>query len=270
MDANLERFKNDLKQLVEQGEALELSMMMNLLGKDNFRQQVLTEYSDDKADSAMNELPLFKSAYQEWYSESYILIKQLLPDRLENFRSYYEKPKTRKSVEYGNYVIQDFMQGLTVTRPTGDVIVGPSAALPQYQQQLAILRAAERRFDSSLFEIRQLVQADLFDSEIDVARELLKNKFFRAAGAVAGVVLEKHLKQVCDDHGVKIRKSKPTLAVLNDALRDAGVIDVPPWRFNQHLADIRNLCDHHRAQDPTEEQVQDLIDGAAKVLKTIA
>jgi hypothetical protein len=162
------------------------------------------------------------------------------------------------------------MQGLAVTSSVAGTKVEPSAALPQYKQQLAILRAAERRFDSSLFEMRQLVQADLFDSEIDVARELLKHKFVRAAGAVAGVVLERHLKQVCNDHGVKVGKANPSVAVLNQALRDADVIDVPQWRFNQHLSDIRNLCDHNKASEPTKEQVQDLIDGTARALKTIA
>jgi len=70
-----------------------------------------------------------------------------------------------------------------------------------------------------LFEIRQLVQADLFDSEIGAARELLENKFLRAAGAVAGVVLEKHLRQVCDDRGLKILKKNPTLGDLNELLK---------------------------------------------------
>ena len=44
-----------------------------------------------------------------------------------------------------------------------------------------------------MFDIRQLVQADLFDSELDAADELGKKKFTRAAGALAGVVLERHL-----------------------------------------------------------------------------
>jgi hypothetical protein len=70
----------------------------------------------------------------------------------------------------------------------------------------ATRRAAERRFESSLFEIRQLVQADLFDSVLGYARELLKHKFLRAAGAIAGVVLEKHLRQVCFDHSIMITK----------------------------------------------------------------
>lgn len=63
----------------------------------------------------------------------------------------------------------------------------PKAAVPKFRQQLAIVKAAQIRFESSLFEIRQLVQADLFGSEIDASRELLKHKFVRAAGAIAGV-----------------------------------------------------------------------------------
>jgi hypothetical protein len=230
----------------------------------------LQHLTDKEAKNLIYTLPDFRSQYEPWYSEAMALIKQLLPDRLDNFRSLYEKPKGRRILDNENYVIQDFMQGLEATRPDGTVVAGPKAALAKYRQQLGILRAAERRFDSSLFEIRQLVQADLFDSEIDASRELLKNKFIRAAGAVAGVVLEGHVKQVCDDHNVKVRKANPTISVLNDAMREAEVIDVPQWRFIQHLADIRNLCDHNKAREPTAEQVQDLIDGTAKVLKTIA
>ncbi len=96
------------------------------------------------------------------------------------------------------------------------------------------------RFESSLFDIRQLVQADLFDSELDAARELAKSKFKRAAGAGAGVVLGRHLGQVCDSHSIKISKKSPVISDLNNALKDASVIDVPTWRFVQHLADIRN------------------------------
>lgn len=161
------------------------------------------------------------------------------------------------------------MVGLRVSRGS-EVIVGESSALPKFKQQLAILKASKKRFASSLFEIRQIVQADLFDNEIDAARELLKNRFSRAAGAVAGVVLEKHLKQVCNDHAVKMVSPKPGVAVLSQALRSADVIDVPQWRLIQHLADIRNLCDHSRKQEPTPEQVLDLIDGVDKIIKTIA
>jgi hypothetical protein len=113
------------------------------------------------------------------------------------------------------------------------------------------------------------VQADLFDSELDAAKELAKNNFTRAAGALAGVVLERHLAQVSDDHGIKVTKKNPTISDLNDALKDADVIDVPQWRFIQHLADIRNLCDHSRKTEPSPEQVDDLLAGVAKITKTV-
>lgn len=151
----------------------------------------------------------------------------------------------------------------------GEVKVGPAAAVPRFRQQVAILRSCRARFESSLFEIRQLVQADLLDSELHAASELSKHRFTRAAGAVAGVVLEKHLAQVCDNHATKITKSKPTINDLNESLKAANVIDVLNWRFIQHLADIRNLCDHSRSVEPTHVQVDDMIEGVAKVSKTI-
>ena len=111
--------------------------------------------------------------------------------------------------------------------------------------------------------------ADLFDSELEAASELAKNKFFRAAGAVAGVVLEKHLLQVCDNHAIAPTKKASTIGDLNDRLKSANVVDVPLWRFIQHLGDIRNLCDHSKAAEPTAAQVSDLLAGVAKITKTL-
>ncbi len=151
----------------------------------------------------------------------------------------------------------------------GEDRAGPSAAISRFRQQAAILKSCRARFESSLFEIRQLVQADLLDSELDAAQELSKHRFTRAAGALAGVVLEKHLAQVCDNHLVKITKVKPTTNDLNEALKAADVIEVPTWRFVQHLADIRNLCDHNKNKEPSQEQVEEMIAGVGKISKTV-
>ena len=120
-----------------------------------------------------------------------------------------------------------------------------------------------------LFDIKQLVQADIFDSELEAARELLKHKFVRAAGAIAGVVLEKHLNQVCDNHGIAPAKKNATISDYNDAMKTASVIDTPQWRYIQHLGDIRNLCDHDKKNEPTVDQVGDLISGVDKLTKTL-
>jgi hypothetical protein len=165
---------------------------------------------EQAAQEWLDRLPKLKENYQPWYTEVRALLKQVLPDRLTDFAAHYEKPKNRKSISYENYRIEDYMQGLRVTFGA-DTRADPTAAMPHLQQQIAILNSAVARFESSLFEIKQLVQADLLDSEVEAARELLKHRFTRAAGAVAGVVLERHLVQVCENHAVKVTKKNPSL-----------------------------------------------------------
>jgi hypothetical protein len=266
MISNLERYKKDLSALIAKGNKLHLAIQRECFPEEFSRlskQKLGKEVKD-----VVKNLPSFSEKYQSWYFEAKMLIKQLLPDRLSDFVRYYEKPKPRKDITFENYRIEDYLQGLRVTRGA-QIIVGPDAAIPHFRQQLAILNSVKERFESSLFDIRQLVQADLFDSELDAAKELSKNKFTRAAGGLAGVVLERHLAQVCDNHSIKITKKAPGIADLNNALKETNIIDVPDWRFIQHLADIRNLCDHDKKSEPTAEQVDDLIAGVMKVTKTL-
>jgi hypothetical protein len=268
MTTNLDRYKNDLDKLISKGNDLHNAMQMECFHKEVKKQ--LKDQFGEKADQIMSGMPSFKEQYQVWYSEAKVLIKQLLPGRLSDFIRYYEKPKGRKEVSFEAYRIEDYLQGLHMTRiSTQETIVGPEAAIPHFRQQLAILNAVKVRFESSLFDIRQLVQADLFDSELEAAKELNKHKFARAAGALAGVVLERHLGHVCENHGVKITKKNPGIADLNNALKETDTIDIVQWRFVQHLGDIRNLCDHDKKIEPTQEQVDELISGAMKILKTV-
>lgn len=267
MPSNIDRYKKDLDRLEALGELLDMAIQSECYPKQFKR---ATKEAKPELKDVLSKLPRFADRYQTWYSEAKVLIRQLLPDRLADFVRHYEKPKPRKEISYESYRIEDYLQGFSVTRGShGEKVVGPDAAIPQFRQQLAILKAVNARFDSSLFDIRQLVQADLFDSELSAASELGKKGFARAAGALAGVVLEKHLDQVCENHAVKISKKNPTIGDLNDALKDAQALDIPEWRFIQHLADIRNLCDHNKKIEPTTAQVQDLLQGVAKVIKTI-
>jgi hypothetical protein len=265
---NIEKYKQDLKLLIEKGDKLNISINYQC-HKENIEKQIKSAIKDPKKVSEFirNILP-FNKEYQLWYSESLVLIKQLLPDRLNDFIRLFEKPKTRKSIEYGNYVMEDFLQNLTVTSGF-EKKVGPEAAISQFEQQLNILKSIERRFESTLFDIRQLVQADLFDSELDAAKELNKNKFTRGAGAIAGVVLEKHLGQVLINHNLKSNKKNLSISDFNDILKSANVYDTPIWRKIQHLGDIRNLCDHNKTREPKEDEVNELILGVEGIIKTV-
>ena len=131
------------------------------------------------------------------------------------------------------------------------------------------MKAAKTTLKSALIDLTSIIQADLFDLETESARSLEKAGYLRAAGAICGVVIEKHLKQVCLNHGIVIRKKNPTISNLIQALRDKDTISVPQWRFVQHLADIRNICDHDKGKEPTKEEIDDLISGTEKILKTI-
>ncbi|MEE3410823.1 MAG: hypothetical protein VZQ47_09915 [Treponema sp.] len=268
MNTNISSYKKDFDKLVNLGNDL-YNAIQHECYPEKFKKAVEKTFKE-KSSEYLKSLPNFKTKYQSWYSESKALIKQLLPDRLDDFTRYYEKPRTRKSISYENYKIEDYLQGLSITRGyLQEEIVGPTAAIPLFLQQLEILKSINQRFESSLFDIRQLVQADLFDNELSSAKELLNHKFLRAAGAISGVVLEKHLGSVCASHNIKLTKKTPTISDFNDILKSSSVLDTPTWRFIQLLGDIRNLCDHNKNTEPTSEQVETLINGVSKVIKTI-
>jgi hypothetical protein len=282
MASNTDHYRKDLDALLERGQQLQMALEYSCLPEE-FKTRVrklIAARAKPVAETAervsvdaetkrlIEGLPSFTDRYQSWYSEAKAFIRQILPDRLDDFVRHYEKPKGRKSITFESYRIEDALQGLKTSR-LGETLADRESAMPHFRQQMAIVEAAKRRFESRLFDIRQMVQADLLDSELDAASELLKHKFMRAAGAVAGVVLEKHLAQVCENHNVKITKKNPSISDLNEALKSADVIDVPAWRFHQSLADIRNLCDHDKKQEPTAAQVGDLIAGVTKVTKTL-
>lgn len=209
-----------------------------------------------------------KTGYQNWYTRALSVVRVLLPERVEEFEGLYREPK-RKDITWRTYSIEDFLLGLKVTRGI-HTVDGKSAAGNRFINQYMILASSDSRLDSIVANIRGLLQAELFDSELDAARHLLKNGFLRAAGAVAGVVLEHHLKELADKHEVKLGRKKATMANLNNALREADVYDVADWRWVQHLGDIRNLCDHKKEREPRPEEVKELIDGTEKAIKTLA
>ena len=89
----------------------------------------------------------------------------------------------------------------------------------------------------------------------------------RAAGALVGVVIEKHLQKLAKSHGIKSRKKHPTISDLNDPLKNVGVFDTPTWRKVTYLADIRNICSHKKDVEPSKEQIRELIEGANWLVK---
>ncbi len=210
------------------------------------------------------------TGYPMWYTEASEVVRRLLPDRLDEFISLYKPSANRKEVTVHNYSIQDWILGNRAKLSIRDTPIFDDKGLVASKMlaQVMILQSSILRFDSILLNMKQLTLADMFDSELDGARELLKAGFLRPAGVVAGVVLEKHLKELCASNSVKITKKKPQIADYNEALKENNVFDIPPWRNVGHLADIRNLCAHDKEREPTKEEVSDLIIGVESIIKT--
>ena len=258
MESNIMKYQKDLESLLDHGQLL-LYGLYNELSK--------TLEIDDELKNKIKGLS-FKKEYNSWYNEALAVIRQLLPDRLNDFIAYYKLDK-KKEITHETYTISDYLIGIIEVKKGYQIVVDTKAVVFKFQQQKSIVDSLKDRFNSSLFDIKQLVQADMFDSEIDAAKELNKKGFQRAAGAICGVVIEKHLHGVCETRGIAITKKNPAINDYNELLKNNDVIDTPTWRLIQRLADLRNLCDHNKTEEPTKENINDLIDGTDKIIKTI-
>lgn len=214
-------------------------------------------------------------SYQTWYTRALSVVREVLPDRLEEFSQLYKPDrKSEKQISPLSYGIADFLLGIKVTRGVfgsgQEAFDHTGAVATKLMGQVDILQSALSRLADVLANIRGVLQAELFDTELDAARELLRTGHSRAAGAVAGVVLERHLSAVAAAHNVTVKKRDPSISDLNEAIKAAGIIDIPNWRNIQRLSDIRNLCTHQKQREPTVDEVRELIDGTDKFTKSLA
>ena len=183
MILNLEKYKKDLKELIHIGKTLLYSIHQKhnpeLYKKNEWKEKL------EKKKIDMKKLPDFRREYENWYTESLAVVKRLIPGRENDFVELYKKSKNRKTITNENYRIKDYLVGLKIFE-TGlrqlEPITPYEIVIQLFHNQFTILESAQKRFESSLFDIKRLLQADLFDSELDVAMELNKKGFIRAAG----------------------------------------------------------------------------------------
>ena len=242
-----EQIKKEFKFLVEQ--------QSNLLN--------LAENEEDHVE--------FGRTYQHWYSRAYKVVETLAPERLEEFISYYRIDPKRKTIHADNYVIQDYIKETENQRESyyfSDLNPNDIVSV-RITNQVHILMSLDSRIDSVLQDVTGHLFAELQDSEL-AAADQLKKVSRRAAGTLAGVVLERHLQRVVQNHRISIRKRSPSISNLNDAIKKAQLYDnTSTWRKIQLLADIRNTCAHPKKKEPTDDEVDELISGVNSVIKSI-
>lgn len=264
MEFDVETVKKDLNRLIMRGNKLYYSLFYNSTSqgqKESCRKEL------EKNGIKVDKLPRFETDYEVWYSEALQYVKTFIPDRVNDFIALY-KNEQRKELNFASYTLSDAIIGICATKG-GDVVASTSSAVPKMLQQVSILGSALKLVDSVIYSLQFSMRADLFDSELSAAEELLEAGFLRASGAMCGVILEKHLSTACTAHQITFEKKDPTINDYNEGLKKAGIIDLPTWRRIQFLGDLRNLCCHDKKSEPTKDQVKDLLDGTTKICKTV-
>lgn len=137
-----------------------------------------------------------------------------------------------------------------------DTPVYLSANYTIFKRLKAIFLAAKEDFEGGyLLSLKTLVQAEVFDSELEQAKELLRQEYFTAAAVIAGVVLETALRELCDRECISHGK----LVKMNADLAKAGVYSKLVHRQITALAVIRNSAAHGKTSEFTKQDVTNMV-----------
>ncbi|QIL91396.1 DUF4145 domain-containing protein [Microbulbifer sp. SH-1] len=115
-----------------------------------------------------------------------------------------------------------------------------------------------------LSSVKNLVQAELFDSELEQASELLASGYKGPAAVVAGVVLETALRDLCSHHNL----SRGKLDKMNSDLAKLGIYNKLQQKKITALADIRNSAAHGDWESFSNEETREMIRDVESFLST--
>lgn len=129
----------------------------------------------------------------------------------------------------------------------------------------AVFFAAKEDFEGGyLISVKNLVQAEVFDSELVQASELLSAGYVSAAAVVAGVVLETTLRNLCNEKGITVGK----LDKMNADLAKSGTYNALVQKRITALAGIRNSAAHGKVKEFASEDVKSMISEVEKFVST--
>ncbi|MTJ02661.1 hypothetical protein [Idiomarina piscisalsi] len=134
-----------------------------------------------------------------------------------------------------------------------------------FKRVKSVFMAAKDDFQGGfLISVKTLVQAELFDSELEQATELLSNGYKGPAAVVAGVILETALRDLCSGNSIPHAK----LDKMNSELAKAGVYNKLQQKRITALADIRNSAAHGDWASFNDNEVEEMIRDVERFLST--
>lgn len=246
----------DLEKLADEVENLGIKIIENnpLVYKPS-PAGVLTTFGDYEwntpSESVKKDQRIALRSYQKWYSTSSQLIKEYLNEREEEFRDYYQQ--IIEYLQFDRYEYSSDKNGII------------NGFIDDLDRQRGILSSVSDTIEIKEMNLRKLISADFVETELDEAEVLFNHKYKRCAGALAGVALEKHLEIMCQINNLPYN-SKDTINPLVTNLYKNNILDITELKKVEHLASIRNKCDHPNSI--TEKEVKELIDSVKQFVNT--
>lgn len=194
----------------------------------------------------------FVQQYHQWYAPCLALVEQNMPSREDELIAIHQGGKgSKNSTDNLTYFLSQGKMTFNDQIRIADkinLIMSIVGSIPHY-------------LDGRLYDLELALAKTIVGDELLEARTLLKARYIRAAGALAGVLLERSLKRLCDRQQppIKYTSKNGTISYLNDELKKANIYDQVQWREIQVLGDIRNTCDHANTTEPDKTKVEDLI-----------
>lgn len=197
------------------------------------------------------------SDYTRWFNSAKELIEDNLNDRMAEFINYYERNEARKLKGVLEYL--DLRE-----RPlTNDREKLYNDFRETFYMQRAILTSIEGVLETRELKLKDLITADLLDKEIEQAEELFDKGYERAACAIAGVVFESYLENLCDKHSITYT-DKDTIEPKIQKLYRNHIIDKTELKKYKFLGGIRNDCDH--PDDIDSDDIRQLLEEVKKLI----
>ncbi|WP_036299914.1 hypothetical protein [Methylotenera sp. L2L1] len=127
----------------------------------------------------------------------------------------------------------------------------------------SVFLAAKEDFEGGyLLSVRNLVQAELFSTELEQARELLAAGYHIPAAVICGVVLETNLRGLCEARSLATGK----LDKMNADLAKDGQYNSLVQKRITALAAIRNSAAHGKSAEFDAANVRSMIEEVEKLV----
>ncbi len=129
---------------------------------------------------------------------------------------------------------------------------------PVYRAQ-GVLKAAHEDLERGyLFDLRRLIEAEVFDDLLEQADALLTAGYYHPAAVVSGCVLEDGLRKLCIANGVPL-PDRPKLDSMNAELAKAGLYTKLTQKRITAIADIRNSAAHGKSDQFSRQDVDEAV-----------